>query len=187
VVLLGGLGLAGCASPNPNLYALQPVAPAVAGNGAGHVVSVLHVSIPGYADRPEIVREADTVRVLVDHNDRWASPLDDMAQSVLAEDLQARLPGAVVFADAEPVSAAPTERVEVAITRFSGDGMGRAVLGAQYGIRVGDAPAAGVRRRDVSVAEQVPGAAGFVSAESGALGELADAIAAGIEGHGWAN
>ncbi len=174
-----GLGLAGCASPDPKLYTLAPTDPAgaPAAAAAGPVVELHRVDIPGYADRPEIVRSDADFRVHLAHNERWSAPLGDLVQSVLTADLARRLPGAVVYSDTGAIQAPATRIVAVDIARLDSDGAGQVVLEAQFSVAGAEEGGPAVTR---SVRLTAPIASGetadYAAALSTALGELADAI-----------
>ncbi len=179
-----GLALAGCASPDPKLYTLAPTDPAgVPGAAAlpAPVVELHRVDIPGYADRPEIVRSAANFRVHLAHNERWSEPLGDLVQSVLTADLQRRLPGAVVYSDTGAIQAPATRIVAVEIARLEADGAGQVVLEAQFSVTGAQEGGPAVTR---SVRLTAPitsdGTADYAAALSTALGELADAIVARV-------
>ena len=137
----GCVGLAGCASPDPKLYTLAAVDPAVAPAARAlpaPVVELHRVDIPGYADRPEIVRSAADFRVHLASNERWSEPFGDLVQSVLTADLQRRLAGAVVYSDAgRGVGAGDPDRGgddrADRVRRGGAGGAGGAVLGGGGG------------------------------------------------------
>ncbi len=91
-----GMTLAGCASPNPALYTLEPVR-GTARSAAPSVIVVRVADIPRYLEREEVVRFADHGRVVVAENDWWSEPLKPMLQRVMAEDLAQRLPASNVL------------------------------------------------------------------------------------------
>src|SRR3982751_6733481 len=85
------LALAGCRSPNPDLYSLV-VPPGPALPGGPKLVALREVSLAGYLDRQAIVRSAEDYRLTVSENDWWGEPLGGMLTRVLAEALAQRLP-----------------------------------------------------------------------------------------------
>lgn len=96
VVLLGGC-LGGFSSPS-RFYSLTPQeAPAQTYKSSRLFVGVEPVKVPVYLDKPQIVtRNANQVELSISENNRWAEPLSDAMQNVLASDLGALLPGATV-------------------------------------------------------------------------------------------
>lgn len=132
---LGGL-LAGCASPEPEYYRLTPVpgAPRPWGNGS---VKLRRVGVPGYLDRPEIVRAGAGGRLDVMGGARWAEPLEEMLSRVLAENLRQRLPGRTVFGESSAVSVDADAVLEVEVQRLEAVPGGSVDLTAQAGLRVG--------------------------------------------------
>jgi uncharacterized lipoprotein YmbA len=175
------LALAACASPNPNLYTLDPIPPAAAPaslSTPAPVIELRRVAIPGSIDRPEIVRSASDYRVHLTNNDRWSEPLGDLVQRVLVADLTTRLPGAVVYSDTGPISATPTAVVEVNLAQFAANGAGQVVLDAQIAVRpaTDNAPAL---TRTIHLTQPIPdqSTADYAAALSTATAQLADIIA----------
>src|ERR1700712_1255009 len=118
-VFLGVLALAGCASPDPVLYRLAPVpGPTMVAPLAVRSVELRRVGLPGYLDRPGIVRSATDFRIDVTANSRWAAPLGAMLDATLAENLAMRLPGVSVFTEANAISIVPDRVVKVDIVRL---------------------------------------------------------------------
>lgn len=96
VVLLGGC-LGGFSSPS-RFYSLTPQEmPARTYQSSRLFVGVEPVKVPVYLDKPQIVtRNANQVELSISENNRWAEPLSDAMQNVLASDLGALLPGATI-------------------------------------------------------------------------------------------
>ncbi|MBQ8661614.1 MAG: membrane integrity-associated transporter subunit PqiC [Alphaproteobacteria bacterium] len=96
VVLLGGC-LGGFSSPS-RFYSLTPQeTPARTYQSSRLFVGVEPVKVPVYLDKPQIVtRNANQVELSISENNRWAEPLSDAMQNVLASDLGALLPGATI-------------------------------------------------------------------------------------------
>lgn len=143
--------VAGCASPSPDLYSLEPrpgavrTGPVLASarearqtgtqTGARRVIVVRGVGLPRYLEREEIVRSAGGTRLHVAGNDWWGEPLRAMLRRVLVADLAQRLPGADVLADEGPIAAHPDAEVEVDVQRFDRDPGGRDPGGRDAGGR----------------------------------------------------
>ncbi len=89
--------LLGCAVTAPSrFYILEPFAGAdsaaeVQGAGEKLTIGIGPVSIPGYLNRPQIVRRAGENELLLAEFDRWAEPLKDNIPIVLVENLRALL------------------------------------------------------------------------------------------------
>lgn len=96
VVLLGGC-LGGFSSPS-RFYSLTPQEdPAQTYKSGRLFVGIEQVKVPVYLDKPQIVtRNANQVELSISENNRWAEPLSDAMQTVLASDLGALLPDATV-------------------------------------------------------------------------------------------
>ena len=67
----------------------------------------------------------------ISNQDRWAAPLDQMIQSVIAEDLRDRLPAGQVIMPGDP-SGPGTEGIDVNVSRFIPDTNGRVALHADW-------------------------------------------------------
>src|SRR5215218_313443 len=118
-----GLGLAtllmACAhSPEPTFFALSPQKGRLAQSAPALKVELRRAALPGYLDRPHIVRRATAERLELDGDERWGAPLDEMVGATLAEDLAQRLPSCVVYTDGGAISSEPDVRVEVQLFRF---------------------------------------------------------------------
>jgi hypothetical protein len=76
------------------------------------------IAIPDLQDRPEIVMRsgANTVEVLDD--DRWAAPLADQLQRVLAADLASRLGADAIIDPGLPSAPHTSRRITVSILEF---------------------------------------------------------------------
>ncbi|WP_424139728.1 PqiC family protein [Roseomonas chloroacetimidivorans] len=172
-----GLLLAGCASPEPAVFRLTAV-PGTQRRGGPRSLELRQVGIPGYLDRPEIVRGGADFRLQVLNNERWGEPLGDLVGRVLAENLMLRLPGTTVFAEGGALRGDSNVVVEAEILRFEAGSGGTVELLAQVAMQVRD----GRGGRDLrTVRLEVPGAgpgtAALVASMSATLGRLADAIA----------
>jgi uncharacterized lipoprotein YmbA len=167
--------VAGCASPKPTLFALDPVpGPVVA---APHrVILVRAISLARYLDRSPIVRSAASYRLDVYPNDWWGESIGPMLTRVLAADLGLRLPASTVLPETVAMTFTPDLSVEVTIQTFDLDSTGMLVLAAAFSLPGprGTPPPQTFR---TSVAPSVPGVYGQVAAMSDALGRLADATA----------
>ena len=96
VIMLSGC-LGGFSTPS-RFYSLTPQEiPAQTYKSKHLFIGIEPVKIPVYLDKPQIVtRNSNKVELNISENNRWAEPLSDAIQSVLATDLGALLPQAVV-------------------------------------------------------------------------------------------
>ncbi len=182
LLLLAGLALASCASPEPAYFTLAPVrGPA---QGGGPVLAELRrIGLAGYLDRPEIVRTNATYQLRLAGGERWGEPFGDLVARILAEDLNMRLPGTSVFTSAGAISAEANAKVELDIQRFDADASGQVTLLAQVAVTRGRARStAAARSVRLTVPLPGPSTAELVAAMSTALGQLADQVAAMLRG-----
>jgi uncharacterized lipoprotein YmbA len=135
VVRASGIALAlivgGCTSSAPlRYYMLSDVAP-TSGSAAGpsSAIRVGRVNIPGELDRSELVQRIDANQLKIAEQDRWAAPLDEMIQRVLAADLQARS-GA-----SSATSPAALATLSVDIEEFIGDATCAVTLRAAWELK----------------------------------------------------
>ena len=134
--------LAGCAhSPEQTFFALSAQSgPSVPSRPLK--VELRRAGLPGYLDRPHIVRRATAERLELGGDERWGAPLDEMVGATLAENLSQRLRDCVVFSDAGAISATADVRVEVQLFRFERTAEGDAVLVAEVAVHsTNDKPA----------------------------------------------
>lgn len=181
---MGAAALAGCASPGPAYYRLSAQAgPALPGRG--RQVQLRRVGIPGYLDRPGLVRAREGGRLDVADVESWPEPFGDMVTRVLAENLALRLPGDSVAAEGGALRIPASILAEVQIQRFEAGPDGVVELLAQAAVRPRNQDAAASRTlrfrvpgADVSgTGAKGPDAAGVVAAMDQALGQLADSLA----------
>jgi len=172
------LPLLGCAgSPDPVFYALSSQ------NGRALASPPLRIEmrragLPGYLDRPHIVRRASAERLELAADERWGAPLDLMVSATLADDLGERLPTCVVFGESGSISSTADVRVEVEITRFelAADGVVQLHAGSAVRWSTG-VDAVRLNRHSFSVRPASKSTAELVASMSRALAQLADAIA----------
>lgn len=167
-------------SPPTHYFALQPVTAGGARAGAPAApVRVAAVHLPQELNRLEMVTGLGSSRLQLRGTEVWAAPLADMTRRVLAEDLEARLPGgSVIF----PHSPAPRSagQLVVDVQAFGTQATGDGVLEASWSLIGPDGqPAAGDHLRLTAPAAGQD-AASEAAVMSRLLGELADRIAAGV-------
>ncbi len=169
--------VAGCASPNPNLFTLAAV-PGAAQPAGARSIELRRVGLAGYLDRPEIVRSDVQYRLQVSGTDRWGEPMGSMLDRVFTEDLVQRLPGTSVFTEAGAISTRPDLVLEVDVQRLDSDASGDVVLLAQVAIQHQDAErtaaATEVRLTIHPASGRTPD---LVAAMSTVLGQFADEVA----------
>ncbi len=174
------LVLAGCSSPDPTYYTLQPASGTALADGPS-TVEVRRPGLAGYLDRSDIVLKNAGYRLDVNGQLRWGEPLGDMIGRVLSQDLSQRLPGTSVFAESGAITASPQMRLEVDILTFEQDASGNVVLNAQVAVERGvtHAPLA-TRHVSLTTPPTGAGAGNLVASMSGLLGRLADQVAADV-------
>ena len=174
--------LAGCASPDPVFYTLQP-APGTALPGGPATVEVRRPGLAGYLDRSDVVLRSAGYQLDVNGQIRWAEPLGDMIGRVLTQDLSQRLPGSSVFSQSGAITADAQLRVEVDVQGFDTDASGQVVLTAELAVERGAThiPLA-TRHVILTAAPSGPGPANLAAAMSGLLGQLADRLATDVRG-----
>jgi len=190
--------VAGCASPSPDFYSLEPrpgavhTGPVLANGrtdvrrglqaGGRRVVVVRGVGLPRYLEREEIVHSAGGTRLRVAGNDWWGEPLRVMLRRVLVADLAQRLPGADVLADEGPIATHPDAEVEVDVQRFDRDAGGRdpdgpVLLDGYAAVTAGPGRPRTLDRLRLGVPVAASTTKAQVDAMSAALGQVADIIA----------
>jgi uncharacterized lipoprotein YmbA len=178
------LAMAGCAnatmacgsSPPSTFYALSPESGAAKAAQA-RTLKLRRPGLAGYLDRPEIIRRIVDHRVGVVDTDRWAAPLDEMLGRVLAQDVEQRLPGSVVFTEDGAITADADLTIEVDVRRFDSDASGEVNLVAEVAVEKGDNhEPLGTRAVRLRETPNDATTAGLLSAMSHLLGRLADEI-----------
>ncbi|UPG72062.1 PqiC family protein [Roseomonas gilardii subsp. gilardii] len=173
--------LAGCASPSPAYYRLSAL-PGPALPGRGRQIQLRRVGIPGYLDRPGLVRAREGGRLAVADAESWAEPFGDMVTRVLAGNLALRLPEDSVAAEGDALRMPANILAEVQIQRFEAGPDGVVDLTAQVAVHPRNREAAGSRTLRFRVPSGAgsgtgPDAPGVVAAMDQALGQLGDSLA----------
>jgi uncharacterized lipoprotein YmbA len=174
LALLGGV--ASCASPNPNLYTLEPP-PGPVRRGGPRVIELRSVGLARYLERLQIVRSSENFRLEVLSNDWWGEPLDAMIGRVLTRALSQRLPGSTVYSENGAISADPDVTLQLNIQRLDQDASGAVRLVAQFAVVRTTNDTRGVT---LEVPTHGPTTPDLVAAMSEAVGQLADRIAAAL-------
>ncbi len=185
---LAGAALTGCGHSAPTrIFTLAAAGPsnAAAATYAGPPFRVDAVRMPAALDRLEVVQQSTAEELTVHDLAHWGAPPGDLARLALTQDLVARLPaGAVIYPDAPKPPGASSLVVDVLAFQRSTQGY---VLDASWTLTPSPAPAgqgATPLRRELRLTD--PGGAGVddagteAAALSRLLGQLADAIAAGL-------
>lgn len=184
--------LACASSPEPQFYTLFPAAVPVAPPAAGEAlarppwqIELRRPGLPGYLDRPQIVRHEAREKLELSGAERWAEPLEDMVGRILAQNLAQRLPSARVYTESGAISSSPDARVELEIQRFELTENGSVELVAQVALHWPKTQAP--PRLDRYALRRSPkdrSTERLVIEMSGLLAELANAIAQslGVEG-----
>lgn len=191
LAMVSAVLLAGCvtmSSPNSQLYTLSASngesAQTADGNGADlAVLAVGPVDLPDYLRRPQIVSREGENRIKVAEFDRWAAPLNEQVERVLAENLGGRVQNMVVVNYREQ-RFRPRYRVTMSIERFERQASGNVQLVGRWTLADADTGKALLTRRDsFTVPIQGQGYEGTVAALSKALSQLADAVAGALRSH----
>jgi uncharacterized lipoprotein YmbA len=170
--------LTACASPNPALYTLAPVA-GTPQPGGPRIVVLREIGLARYLERSQIVRSSEGYKLAVESNNWWGEPLGAMITRILEEELSQRLPGTSVFGESGAIAAEADATVDVNIQRMDADRSGVVILAAQVAVSFtkGRRPP-NTRSVRFTVPSPTPDLTGEVGAMSTALGQLADTVAA---------
>ena len=178
---------AGCVGTTPSRFyllhadvALQPAPP----SGSALVIGLQTVRIPHYLDRPQIVTRGPGNQIRLAEFDRWAEPLQENIQRVLARNLSTLLGAEAVLA--YPWQGAPRfdGQLAVQLERFDSGPDAIVKLDAVWSLYSGDGRdvlAIGQARIAVPVpAEAIPD---MVAAGNRAVAQLAQQLADAIGQH----
>jgi hypothetical protein len=163
------------------VFTLAAAPPAIAPSAyAGRSFRVDAVHLPSALDRVEVVRQTGAERLQVDDLDHWGAPPGDLARRALTQDLVARLPaGVVIYPDSPKPPGAGGLVVDVLAFQRTDQGY---LLDASWTLLT-DPPGASPPGGQVRLVDPDAGggdAGGEAAALSRLLGQLADAIAAGL-------
>jgi uncharacterized lipoprotein YmbA len=181
--------LAACSSSPVSYLTLDPVPAAqqLAAPAPGGVLRVGAVSLPEILDRAALVRSAGPGHLDIDDNERWAAPLDEVTRRTLTGDLGSRLAGWTVLdaRDVTPGGAAIQRLLLVDADSFAENPSGQVELNVRWTLLEGTPPAPVLQRSEtISVPVAGASATAVAQAMSGAVGILADRIAAALPGPG---
>jgi uncharacterized lipoprotein YmbA len=164
-------------SPEPTFFALSARPGHAQPSARALKIELRRTTLPGYLDRPHIVRRATAEQLDLAGEERWGAPLDEMVGATLAEDLAQRLPQSVVYTDDGAISAAPDVRVEVQIFRFERMPSGNVELLAEVAVHATSSPLSGTQRFALRNKPASGQSADVVVALSELLGQLSQGIA----------
>jgi uncharacterized protein len=175
------LALAGCAgSPDPVFYALSPREGTVLASQPLKI-EVRRPGLPGYLDRPHIVRRVTPERLELAADERWGAPLEAMVGGTLADNLAERLPSCMVYTEAGAVASPADVQVEVEVSRFELTADGSVKLLAEVAVHWTTPDGTRIERHALSARPSSRSTADLVRSMSGLLGLLSDTIAAIIQ------
>lgn len=185
MAILSALLLSACVtltSPSSQLYTLNAsnnAAPPLPEHNDPQrpVLAVGPVDLPDYLRRPQIVSREGENRIKVAEFDRWAAPLNEQVERVLAENLGARMPGMVVVNYREQ-RFKPRYRLSMSVERFERQDGKRVQLAGRWTLANAETGAVLQTHRD-SFDVPLVGDESYeatVAAQSKALAELADAM-----------
>ncbi len=148
---VAALVLASCGfSPPTHYYSLVPVQSGPAIAASGPPLQIFHVSIPATLDRESLVEWSESGELKISGSERWAAPLDEMIQNVLAADLRHRLPGLVLL-PGDPSPPGDTRGILLNVRHFAALDSARVVLSADWSL-MSSRPMAAILTRSETVA-----------------------------------
>ena len=179
-LLSGSLALACASSPEPQFYTLFPHAGRT-WSDAPREVQLRRPGLPGYLDRPQIVRHEEPGKLEFSGADRWGAPLDGMVGGILVQNLAQRLPSASVYGESGAISSSPDALIEVDVQRFELSERGSVELIAQVAIHWPKLDATSrIERYTLSRTPADRSTARLVTEMSELLAELANSIAGAL-------
>jgi uncharacterized protein len=182
LLVMGGLACA--SSPEPQFYTLFPAGGSALASPPWQV-ELRRPGLPGYLDRPQIVRHEARAKLEFSGAARWGEPLQDMIGRILAQNLAQRLPSARVYTESGAISSSPDALVELDIQRFELAESGSVELVAQVALHWPKTQAA--PRLDRYTLRRSPkdgSTERLVTEMSGLLAELANTIATSLSHEG---
>jgi uncharacterized lipoprotein YmbA len=181
--LLLVLALAACATPlTERFYTLDAGAPPSqpAAHPARYRIAVGPVTVPALVDRPQMVLRDSAHRVALAEQSRWAEPLKDGIERVVAGNLALLLGEAEVATASQGAAAAPSCRVLLDVQRFDSALGEAATLEVLWTVRAADDSVAAAGRSAIREPAGGPGYDALVAAHDRALVALSREIAAAM-------
>jgi uncharacterized lipoprotein YmbA len=130
-----------CASAPEHLYTLDTVArPAAASRSDLPIVLVGPVTIPEMVDRPQLVVRDGQYSVIVNEQERWATPLKDSLPLVIAMQLGERCPSAKFRLLSSTTTEEPRARLTIEFTNIEINRATGVSVVATWAYRVGGKP-----------------------------------------------
>jgi len=170
----------GCGSSAPSrFYTLESTAVPEGSSSASYAISVGPVTVPGAVDRPQFVVQVAPNRVEIEEFNRWASPLDESIERVVAGNLSVLL-GTPRVATSPLANFDPAYRVTIDVQRFDSIAGKSALIEAVWTVRP---LAGGDKHSGRTIAHepvQAEGLDGLAAAHSRALKQVSRDIAAAI-------
>jgi uncharacterized lipoprotein YmbA len=187
--LLSILLVSGCATTSRpvDFYTLSPAVSGAqeppAANCRDVVIGIGPVVWPSYLDRPQIVTRLSPNRVIFDEFHRWAGPLEEDFQRVLADNLSKRLQTDYVIKYPGKLGNKLRYRVQMQIDQFDGQPGDAVTLKAAWSV-IDEKSSAGAALRESSIRTPMAGEGyeAMVVAASAAVAELSRQIAAELSG-----
>ena len=170
------LSLAGCGASEPSYYTLNAV-PGVAQGGGPITLKVRTPSVATMLDRDYIVRNDQDNKLKLAPDAAWGEPLADMIGRGLVADLQQRLPGTSVFAEAGSISTEAQAVVELDVSQFAEDSQGHAEINALLSVQRPDSGPAQSHVIHLVASPQGSDVAALAATLSQLLGQVADEAA----------
>lgn len=171
--------LCGCgSSPHQNFYTLYSE-PGDATQDVALAIELRRPGMPGYLERPNLVRRGEGGRLDISGTDRWGTDLDDLVAATLTQNLTQRLPRSTIYTESGAISSRPDLIVEVDLQQFeAADGVVH--LHAQVGIHWAGGSEARIERYELTEEPDGDGTEATVAAMSKLLAKLSEAIAGSI-------
>jgi uncharacterized lipoprotein YmbA len=148
VVLLSlvmSLIIGGCASQPARFYLLSALpyteaAPMGVSGVQGPTIGAGPVTLPSYADRPQIATQTGPYELQLAEFDRWAEALDANFARVLADNLALRIPASRVVVSPWPRAKTIDYQVMIDVTHFPSHIGGESLLIADWILLKGEGP-----------------------------------------------
>jgi hypothetical protein len=167
----------GCGSPNPDFYTLYPESGRTPG-GAALQIEIRRPGLPGYLDRPNLVRRGEAGRLHISGTERWGMGLGELVGTTLARNLTDRLPQSTVYTESGVISSDPDVIIEIELQQFERVQDGPVRLVAQVAVHwAGGSEAAHIRWYELTREPDSDDTEATVAAMSALLAELSDAVA----------
>jgi uncharacterized protein len=186
---LGAVALAGCFSPRADpsrFFVLSPAVPEAANSltptgstGLSHrIIGLGPIKLPSYLDRDEVATRVSPNRLEYSDRDRWAEPLDNNFQQVIAQDLTQILGTRSIIFFPWLGNTRIDYQVRIDVYRFENDSSGNAQLVAHW--QVLDGSGQFLYANDSDISEPVQSGQSVAAALSRTMDGLARQIASAI-------